>query len=254
MDYEVKKGRKSGGFIILLRNYLSKDVKIVKTSNNFVWMEVNKKYIANLQSNFFIVGTYINDITSTYYDDNIFQELYTDILNFNSENTPILFMGDFNGRTGDLNDSYREPLNMENVIPTPNYFATGPKRRNCDEIVNSHGNKIIDFCHCFDFKILNGTTIGDRIGNFTHLNANNGASTIDYSLCNYSLYEGIENFIVLPLNEMSDHSKITTIFKSSIPIHNESQDKYNWNQLKTGFKWGSENKKAFADGFKNNLV
>ena len=99
--YGVKKGRKSGGFIILLRNYLSKNVKIVKTTNNFAWMEVNKKYIANLQNNFFIVGTYINDITSTYYDDKIFQELYTDILNFNSENTPILFMGEFNGRTGD---------------------------------------------------------------------------------------------------------------------------------------------------------
>ena len=63
--------------------------------------------------------------------------------------------------------------------------------------------------------------------------------------------EGIENFILLPLDEMSDHSKITTIFKSSIPIHNESQDKYNWNQLKTGFKWSSENKKAFADTIQN---
>ena len=53
---------------------------------------------------------------------------------------------------------------------------------------------------------------------------------------------------------MSDHSKITTIFKSRITIHNESQDKYNWNQIKTGFKWSSENKKAFADGFKNSLI
>ena len=102
----VKKGRKSGGFVILLKNHLSlgKDVLIRKTSNNFVWLEVDKKYITNLQKNFFIVGVYINDITSTYYDDKIFQELYTDILEFSSGDTPILFMGDFNGCTGTLDD------------------------------------------------------------------------------------------------------------------------------------------------------
>ena len=102
----VKKGRKSGGFIILIKNHISKDVKILKKSNNFVWLEVNKKYIENLQNNFLVVGTYISDITSTYYDESIFQELYTDVLNFSSENTPILFLGDFNGRTGELDESY----------------------------------------------------------------------------------------------------------------------------------------------------
>ena len=59
--------------------------------------------------------------------------------------------------------------------------------------------------------------------------------------------------MALPLNEMSDHSKIVTFFKSSIPIRNVIQE-YNWNQLKTGFKWNSENKKAFADGINNNLI
>ena len=28
----------------------------------------------------------------------------------------------------------------------------------------------------------------------------------------------------------------------------------NWNRLKTGFKWSSENEKAFADGFKNSQI
>ena len=249
----VKKGRKSGGFIILIKNALLKDVKIVKTSNNFVWMEVNKKYIANLENNFFIVGTYINDITSTYYDDKICQELHTHILNFNSNNSPILIMGEFNGRTGNLDDIYRDDMKVENVIPTPNFFEHGPKRRNCDEIINSHGKKIIDFCHSFDFKILNGTTMGDRVGNFTHLNANNGESTIDYALCNHAFYECIDNFMVLPMIELSDHSKIITTFKSSIPIRNVSEDTYNWNNLKTKFKWNPKNKKAFVDGFKNNV-
>ena len=54
------------------------------------------------------MGVYINDITSSYYDDKIFQELYTDILEFGSGNTPIFFMVDFNGRSGTLDDIYRE--------------------------------------------------------------------------------------------------------------------------------------------------
>ena len=45
----VKKGRKSGGFIILMKKYLNKMVKFVKKSNNFVWIEVSKKVIKNLQ-------------------------------------------------------------------------------------------------------------------------------------------------------------------------------------------------------------
>ena len=37
------------------------------------------------------------------------------------------FFLDFNGRTRDLNDTFREPVNMENVTPTPNYFAQKEK-------------------------------------------------------------------------------------------------------------------------------
>ena len=38
----VKKGRKSGGFTILIKKHLFKSVKILKTSNNYVWIEVDK--------------------------------------------------------------------------------------------------------------------------------------------------------------------------------------------------------------------
>ena len=94
---------------------------------------------------------------------------------------------------------------------------------------------------------------GDAIGNFTHLNSNHGESTIDYSICNKHLYGCIENFMVLPLNEISDHSKIITVFKSSIPISNQKLDKYNWNPLPDRFKWDAKNKKRFVDALKNSL-
>ena len=68
----VRKGRSSVGFTILIKPYLAKSVNILKMSNNFVWMEIDKKVVNNIQENLIVVGTYINDITSTYYDDKNF--------------------------------------------------------------------------------------------------------------------------------------------------------------------------------------
>ena len=60
----VKKGRKSGGFIILIKKDIEKNmIKFAKKSNNFVWIEVSKHLIENLEENIFIVASYINDIT-----------------------------------------------------------------------------------------------------------------------------------------------------------------------------------------------
>ena len=38
----VKKGRKSGGFIILVRKHLENNFKITKKSNHFIWIELSK--------------------------------------------------------------------------------------------------------------------------------------------------------------------------------------------------------------------
>ena len=244
----VTRGRKSGGFIVLIKKYLRKDYKILKSSNNFVWIEVDKKCIKNLNENFLVVGTYINDITSTYYDEKIFEEFYSDILNFGKDNKPVLITGDFNGRTSDIDDTFREVGNLhQETIPIQNTFVDLPKRRNCDKILNSHGEKIIHICKTFDLKILNGRTRGDPIGNFTHLNTNKGESTIDYGICNESLYECVENFMVLPLNEISDHSKIVTVLRNNINPQVPFKDDYNWNRLNDKFKWSNKNKRKFSE-------
>ena len=242
----VKKGRASGGFMVLVKNSLSQKVNIIKKSNNFVWIEIDGKLIKKMDGNFFIVGTYIPDITSKYYDESIFDELFSDILKFSKENTPIGCIGDFNGRIGDLDDNYEDSDQINQHIPTPNTFSDIPKRKNCDHLHNSHGEKIIKFCKTYDFKILNGRMKGDAIGNFTHLNANSGTSTIDYGLCNQYLYSSVENFIILPINELSDHSKLTTIFKCNLPPET-NVDKYKWKKLKSRFKWDSVNKDKFVN-------
>ena len=147
----IKKGRDSGGFIILFKNYLAKNVKIIKKSNNFVWIEVDKRLISGSTLNSLIAGVYIHDITSKYYDDNIFEELNRDILKFSDEGTTVLLMGDFNARTGNLNDNYEESAHGDQHIPISNTFTNIPNRSNCDNILNTHGEKVIKFCKAYDF-------------------------------------------------------------------------------------------------------
>ena len=91
----VNKGRKSGGFIILIKKDIDKKmIKFAKKSNNFVWIEVSKHLIKNLEQNLYIVASYINDITSTYYNDDIFEELNNDVLTFCNESNAVLIMGE----------------------------------------------------------------------------------------------------------------------------------------------------------------
>ena len=210
-----------------------------------------KSTINNFQKNFLIVASYIHDVTSTYYNDKIFDELQRDILTFCTDYKPVMLIGDLNGRTGSLNDLYEEPdTQFCSPITQRKLSLNVPIRINCDVLVNSHGEKIIKLCKTFDLIILNGRLKGDAVGNFTHLNKNNGPSAIDYCICSNELYDCIDNFIVLPLTGLSDHSKIVSVFKEEVLLPGQNSDTYKWNLLKKKFKW---NEKAVAN-FKSALI
>ena len=222
-------------------------------SNNFVWLEIGRNVVENLQENRIVVVMYINDITSTYYDDKIWDDLYSGILKFGTENTPILLMGDFNGRVGNLDDRYTDIAPLDQNVLTPKLDFDIPIRRNCDTLSNSHGKKIIQLCRSMDLIILNGRRPGDAIGNLTFMNSSKGTSTIDYSLCNDKFYECVENFLVLPLTELSDHSKIVTVLKSSISPPKTTKDTYKWTKLKPKFKWDNEKINKFCNTLQNSI-
>lgn len=123
-------------------------------------------------------------------------------------------MGDLNSRTGIQNEIYTEcDSDVLPNLPRKSKFWNIPLRKNCDEKEDTHGKKVITFCKTFDLIILNGRTKGDPCGNYTHVNFNNGPSSIDYGLCNKMAHAFVDNFLVLPMTELSDHAKIVTIFK-----------------------------------------
>ena len=127
----------------MAKHYMEKMFKIIKKSTNFVWIEVSKNTIKNAKGNLCIVATYINDITSTYYNEEIFEELDNDIHNCSKDGTPIV-MGDFNGRTGLLRDIFEDdkPFFLGPQIKAA--FIDTPIGKNCDGREISHGNKVIN--------------------------------------------------------------------------------------------------------------
>ena len=148
-----------------------------------------------------------------------------------------MLTGDFHGRTGTIDDVFVDGNFTENPITHSNSFPELSQRRNCDTHTNSHGRKIIQLCQTFDFKILNGLTSGDKIGNMTYFKNDLGASTIDYNLCNFNIFNFIYDFLVLPMTELSDHSKIITLFKKNISRPEVQSDGYKWKILQSKFEW-----------------
>ena len=247
----VKKGRKSGGIIVLGKPDLVKNTKVLKISKNFIWCEISKNIMKGLQKNLIFVAAYINDVTSAYFDPNVFSDFSNDITYFCDENSPMLVMGDLNSRTGHEEDHLHEP-NFESLSPivTENHSITIPIRRNCDPIVNSHGNNILSLCRTYNFKILNGRSLGDPLGMITYHDPNLGSSTIDYGICSQNFYDHVKNFLVLPQTELSDHCKIVTELKHSY-VNIVKEDQHSWIKFPKKLKWDKKYESKFKEYLEN---
>ena len=116
---------------------------------------------------------------------------------------PILLLGDFNGRTGTLNEfmNYEENndifdpkfFQFHDMFSILNSFNIPTKRSNLDQKVNQNGKDLIDMCKYQDLCILNG-----RIGMDSNIGSTTCAdkSAIDYAISTHDLLKHITNFTV----------------------------------------------------------
>ncbi|KAK6195700.1 hypothetical protein SNE40_001072 [Patella caerulea] len=108
----------------------------------------------------------------------------------------ITLAGDFNSRTGDLedyveNDSLRYIQDIE--IYEPDIFNI--RRHNLDKEINNYGRQLIDLLKTYGIHLLNGRFPGDREGNYTCF-ANRGKSAVDYIAISTPLFQYIADFSV----------------------------------------------------------
>lgn len=249
------KGRLSGGIVLLYKNQFASFVTIGKTSSNLVWCKIDKILMGTKQ-HVYICGVYIPPENSKYFSPQIFEDLENDIVHYRSEGYVIL-TGDFNSRTGKCND-YTSISGDQFIKPNESEEYSTPLIRNsCDNMINNHGKTLIEFCKLFDFRILNGRTRGDSLGNFT-FHGKNGSSTVDYIICDQNLFDKCVSFVVKQPTYLSDHSQIGAWFSTPRIPHSSELEKDKTNpkleQLPTQFIWSESSPVLFKNELKSTCV
>ena len=254
-----------------LQVYIKKDVarNCYQIENNdflcepVLWIKI---------SNDFILGTlYTPNQNSDYYCSDFFEDLALDICTIRKDyDLPLMLIGDFNSRTGTLNDimlneTPDDVLDINNflypnILNTLHYLDIPKNRSNMDPTINNNGHGLIELCLCHELVILNGRLGNDKnIGNTTFDNK----STIDYALCTPDLLEKITNFSVAPFNPMfSDkHNPIcvTLDMAQNLPIvQNLSTDYVNndqtSNEPKIKFEWDKSKMEDYQNSFDRNKL
>ena len=230
----------------LYKNIFHDWISIVKTSPNFLWFTINKRY-TKATKDIYVCGLYIPPSSSKYFDPELFEELEKDVLNFSSQGS-ILLLGDFNSRTGKYSDSVC--LEGNNIIVNDQSEASFcPIRRNSyDNEINNHGKRLLDICKSAELKILNGRVWGDTLGRPT-FHGRNGISVIDYAICDQDLFSNVSSFVVNQPCSISDHSSIITSININTTIGEpESSIENNpLSRLPMQFLWENDSASKFKD-------
>ena len=224
-----KGGRNSGGIALFYKNKLHKNISITKTTQNFLWFKIEKSFL-NSVKDIYVCGVYIPPCNSKYFDLEIFDQLERDIVHFSTLGSVIL-MGDFNSRTGKYSDTVSQEGNSI-ITNDQSESAFQPAQRNSfDNLLNSHGKKLLEICKNLDLRIVNGRVNGDTLGRPT-FHGKNGTSVIDYIICDQCTFLNVANFVVKQPSYLSDHSAIVAWLNlnTSLPA-SETQSSTSTNRL-----------------------
>ena len=238
------RGRKSGGIRILCKSYFEKHLKVIKTTEKYAWLEIDKNIFHGMSDNVMLCAIYSQPYKSTYYSDDAWDELEEDIVKLTSNGKPFAIIGDMNGRVGE--ESEFHSVNKHDHEQDPSLLYTSRSisetpRNNCDKKDPCYvGRMILELCKSYDMQIGNGRTKGDFMGNFTHHNKNTGQSTVDLALISDSLFTKINDLQVLPQPVFSDHCKIILTIGNLKPQSETMKPKYNWREATVGYKWDKD--------------
>ena len=133
-------------------------------------------------------------------------------------------MGDFNARTGALQDFIANDINRFDVhdhnqsISFPDQVSTN--RNNRDITISPFGTRLVEMCLASNLKFLNGRTKGDLLGQFTCYTIN-GKSAVDYVITSETIIPKILFFTVEPPTYNTCHSPLSFALKIQSQIRHK---------------------------------
>ena len=136
---------------------------MIEGSENFLWAKLTNIYTYPV----LLCSTYIPPVNSPYFDKNSFHNIESDILEFERYGKNyMMLIGDFNARTGLLNDLEYGGNRYTNTEYINSQISR--TRRNFDGLINFSLQKLTELCKTNNLYILNGKKEGDTLGRFTY--------------------------------------------------------------------------------------
>ncbi|CAC5392082.1 unnamed protein product [Mytilus coruscus] len=166
-----------------------------------------------------------------------------------------MILGDFNARTGNLEDFIR------NNDDDCNYYVPVSEEYESDKIKQSRlsndnkscsrGKELLDMCISSQIRILYGRAFGDYQGKFTSYQYN-GNSVIDYCLVTEDFIENVLYFHVDdPIHRLSDHAKVSVRLLASVQVNCLKE---NLDDFPMKFKWETISPELFLNAPKSDEI
>ena len=216
-------GYSGGGVAVCVRKALSNIVTFVNTeTSECILLHVKKSYL-NIEKDLIICFPYIPHYYSMVFEKTVtkgidrLMNLYNKV-NSKYKDVHWLIGGDFNARTGKLDD-YLRLTNLHKYIQDYENMdqpdeQIEPRVTRDPSFTNTYGQQLVKFCKGNNLYILNGRTIGDLEGKVTCI-ANKGKTIVDYFIASRPISYLFEFMTVTPRHE-SDHFPLTLSVKTEM--------------------------------------
>ena len=245
-----KAGRKSGGVLLLVRKELDNMVKKIDCDIHNILILKLSKHLFKTVTDVFLICAYIAPVHSPLYAVSHFENgisaLESCMLQVTEQygDVPFIICGDFNARTGTTQPCHVNDINYFIETHEEACYMDSDTRNSQDNGQNYYGQLFLELGAQFDLFLINGTTEGDRIGNFTFISSS-GCSVIDYFAISRSNVHLIEDMFV---DERIDSQHMPIVLTLTCNnVKRESKEKcYTIQKL----IWNPE----YCDRFKQNLL
>jgi hypothetical protein len=118
------------------------------------------------------------------------------------------------------------------------------QRTSKDTVRNDRGERLIDFGCEWNLTILNGSTVGDIMGNWTCYRYNSN-SIVDYNmLISHDLRDRVSSLKILELSEISDHRPLLCNIRTLSSPLKENNMQNSFEDKPLGFKWITQNQES----------
>ena len=173
-----------------------------------------------------------------------------------SQKGDIIVQGDYNARTGDIQETILDDDNAFLNVPEDYENDQQCLRRSQDSgTLNARGRNLLETCTALNLRILNGRIVGDLESKKTCFHYN-GSSVVDDVIGSKSILRNVWYLIVNSLMlHLSDHCHISFAIKGNF---------VNWDSFETSAElilieynrlfWNIKSKDRLKDGLKSQTV